>query len=204
MRRLLLTLLLALCAAPAAAQDTTAAVRASDAIRLSVWRQAEFTGEFPIAPDGTILHPLLSEVRVVGRTREQVREQIRQVLLRYENDPQFVFDYLYRVGVTGEVRLPNLYSLPPETTIGQAVAAAGGVAEFGRLDQVRLMRGGREVLLDLRNPSPEVAEMRIRSGDQIRVTRRGASWRDYVGLAAGLVAAVASVIAAVNVVGSSD
>lgn len=204
MRRILLTLLLALFAAPAAAQDTTAAVRPADAIRLAVWRQAEFTGEYPIAPDGTILHPLLSEVRVVGRTREQVREQIRQVLLRYENDPQFVFDYLYRVGVTGEVRLPNLYSLPPETTIGQAVAAAGGVAEFGRLDQVRLMRGGREVLLDLRNPSPEVAEMRIRSGDQIRVTRRGASWRDYVGLAAGLVAAVASVIAAVNVVGSSN
>jgi hypothetical protein len=69
---------------------------------------------------------------------------------------------------------------------------------------VRLMRGGREILLDLRNPSPEVAEMRIRSGDQIRVTRRGASWRDYVGLAAGLVAAVASVIAAVNVVGSGS
>lgn len=204
MRRILLTLVLALCAAPAAAQDTTAAVRPSDAIRLAVWRQTEFTGEFPIAPDGTILHPLLSEVRVVGRTREQVREQIRQVLLRYENDPQFVFDYLYRVGVTGEVRLPNLYSLPPETTIGQAVAAAGGVAEYGRLDQVRLMRGGREILLDLRNPSPEVAEMRIRSGDQIRVPRRGASWRDYVGLAAGLVAAVASVIAAVNVVGSEN
>jgi polysaccharide export outer membrane protein len=204
MRRILLTLLLALFAAPAAAQDTTTAVRPADAIRLAVWRQAEFTGEYPIAPDGTILHPLLNEVRVVGRTREQVREQIRQVLLRYENDPQFVFDYLYRVGVTGEVRLPNLYSLPPETTIGQAVAAAGGVAEFGRLDQVRLMRGGREILLDLRNPSPEVAEMRIRSGDQIRVTRRGASWRDYVGLAAGLVAAVASVVAAVNVVGGGN
>jgi protein involved in polysaccharide export with SLBB domain len=204
MRRILLTLLLALCAAPAAAQDTTATVRPADEIRLAVWRQPEFTGEFPIAHDGTILHPLLTEVRVVGRTREQVREQIRQALLRYENDPQFVFEYLYRVGVTGEVRLPNLYSLAPETTIGQAVAAAGGVSEFGRLDQVRLMRGGREILLDLRNPSPEVSEMRIRSGDQIRVTRRGASWRDYVGLAAGLVAAVASVVAAVNVVGGSN
>ena len=161
----------------AAAQDTTTAVRPSDAIRLSVWRQPEFTGEFPIAPDGTILHPLLAQVRVVGRTREQVRAQLREVLLQYERDPQFVFDYLYRVGVTGEVRLPNLYNLPPETTIGQAVAAAGGVAEYGRLDRVRLMRGGGEVILDLRNPSPEVAEMRIRSGDQIRVQRRGAGWR---------------------------
>lgn len=205
MRRLLLPLLLALCAVsvPAAAQDTTAAVRPADVIRLNVWRQPEMTGEFPIGPDGTILHPLLSEVRVVGRTREQVREQLRQVLLRYENDPQFVFDYLYRVGVTGEVRLPNLYPLPPETTISQAVAAAGGVAEFGRLEQVRLMRGGTEIILDLRDPSPQVAEMRIRSGDQIRVTRRGAGWRDFVGLGASLIAAVASVVGAVAVIQGS-
>jgi protein involved in polysaccharide export with SLBB domain len=204
MRRLLLTLLLALCAAPAAvpaaAQDTTTAVRPADVIRLSVWRQAEFTGEFPIAQDGTILHPLLSTVRVVGRTREQVRAQLREVLLQYERDPQFVFDYLYRVGVTGEVRRPNLYPLPPETTITQAVAAAGGVAEFGRLEKVRLIRGGREVILNLRDPSPEVSEMRIRSGDEIRVTRRGASWRDYVGLGASMIAAVASVVGAITVI----
>ena len=204
MRRLLFTLLLALCAAPAAvpaaAQDTTTAVRPADIIRLSVWRQAEFTGEFPIAQDGTILHPLLSTVRVVGRTRDEVRAQLREVLLQYERDPQFVFDYLYRVGVTGEVRLPNLYTLPPETTVAQAVAAAGGVAEFGRLEVVRLMRGGREVILDLRDPSPEVAEMRIRSGDQIRVTRRGASWRDFVGLGASMIAAVASVVGAITVI----
>lgn len=200
MRRLLLTLLLVLCAAPAAAQDTTAAVRPADVIRLNVWRQAEFTGEFPIAPDGTILHPLLSEVRVVGRTRDQVRAQLREVLQRYENDPQFVFDYLYRVAVTGEVRLPNLYTLPPETTIAQAVAAAGGIAEFGRMETVRLIRGGREMTLDLRDPSPEVTEMRIRSGDQIRVTRRGAGWRDYVGLGASMVAAIASVVGAITVI----
>lgn len=199
MRRLLLTLLLALAAAPAAAQDTTAAVRPSDAIRLSVWRQPEFSGEFPVAPDGTILHPLLAQVRVVGRTREQVRAQLLDVLRQFDREPQFVFDYLYRVAVVGEVRLPNLYNLAPETTIGQAVAAAGGFSEFARLDQVRLLRGGREIVLDLRNPSPEVAEMRIRSGDQIRVPRRGAGWRDVVSLGASIVAAIASVAAAVTI-----
>jgi len=198
MRRTLLTLLLVLCAAPAAAQDTTTAVRPADVIRLSVWRQPEFTGEFRIAPDGTILHPLLTEVRVVGRTREQVRAQLREVLLRYETDPQLVFDYLYRVGVTGEVRLPNLYNLPPETTLPQAVAAAGGVSDAGLLNQVRLLRDGRETILDLRNPPPEVAEMRIRSGDQIRIPRRGSTWRDYIGLGAAIVAAVASVVAAIR------
>ena len=138
MRRILLPLLLALAGAlPAAAQtDTTAAVRPADLVRLSVWRMPEFSGDFPVAPDGTIQHPLLTEVRVVGRPREEVRRQLREVLLRYENDPQFVFDYLYRVAVTGEVRLPNLYSLPPETSLSQAIAAAGGLSEFGRINDV--------------------------------------------------------------------
>lgn len=200
MRRMLLVLLLALAgAAPAAAQaDTaTAAPRPADVVRLNVWRQPEFTGEFPIAPDGTIGHPLLAEVRVVGRSRDDVRRQLREILLRYENDPQFVFDYSYRVAVTGEVRLPNLYSLPPETTIPQAIAAAGGVSEFGRLNDVRLVRGGQETVLDLRNPAGPAMEMRIRSGDQIRVTRRGSSFRDYLGLTASIVAAVGSVVAAI-------
>jgi protein involved in polysaccharide export with SLBB domain len=200
MRRILLALLLALAgAAPAAAQTDTAASapRPADVVRLSVWRQADFTGEFPIMPDGTIGHPLLSEVRVVGRSREDVRRQLREVLLRYENDPQFIFDYQYRVAVTGEVRLPNLYSLPPETTLPQAIAAAGGVSEFGRLNDVRLVRNGQETILDLRNPGGPLAEMRIRSGDQIRVTRRGSSFRDYLGLTASIVAAVGSVVAAI-------
>lgn len=205
MRRILLPLVLALaCALPAAAQtDTTAAVRPADLVRLTVWRMPEFTGEFAVGPDGTIQHPLLTEVRVVGRPRDEVRRQLREVLLRYENDPQFVFDYLYRVGVTGEVRLPNLYSLPPETSIPQAIAAAGGLAEFGRINDVRLIRGGQEMVLDLRDPSSQVMEMRIRSGDQIRVLRRGSSFRDYLGLTASLVAALGSVVAALTVLGNN-
>jgi polysaccharide export outer membrane protein len=201
MRRILLPLLLALaCAVPAAAQtDTTAAVRPADLVRLTVWRMPEFSGDFPVAPDGTIQHPLLTEVRVVGRPRDEVRRQLREVLLRYENDPQFVFDYLYRVAVTGEVRLPNLYSLPPETSLSQAIAAAGGLSEFGRINDVRLIRNGQEMVLDLRDPSAAAMEMRIRSGDQIRVPRRGSSFRDYLGLAASLVAAVGSVVAALAV-----
>lgn len=201
MRRILLPLLLAVAGAlPAAAQtDTAAAVRPADLVRLAVWRMPEFSGDFLVGADGTIQHPLLTDVRVVGRPREEVRRQLREVLLRYENDPQFVFDYLYRIAVTGEVRLPNLYSLPPETTLPQAIAAAGGLSEFGRINDVRLIRGGQQHVLDLRDPASPVMEMRIRSGDQIRVVRRGSSFRDYLGLTASLVAALGSVVAAITV-----
>jgi protein involved in polysaccharide export with SLBB domain len=199
-----LPLVLLLLAALLTHSGTTAAqeppsIRPGDVVRLAVWRLPEFSGDFTVAPDGTLLHPLLTEVRVVGRTRSEVQRDLREVLLRYENDPQLVFDYLYRVSVTGEVRLPGLYTLPPETTLGQALAAGGGATDLGRLDAVLLLRGGTETVLDLRNPSSEVAEMRIRSGDHLRVARRGAGVRDLLGLAASMVAAVASVVAALAV-----
>jgi polysaccharide export outer membrane protein len=197
MRRLLLLLaaLLALAhpargAAQAAADS--AFLRPGDMVRLVVFRQAELSGDFPVSAEGTLQHPLLAEVRVVGVSRTVIRERLREALSRYARDPSFVFDYLYRVGVTGEVRLPNLLALSPETTLGQAVATAGGANEFGRLDRVRLVRDGREMVLNLQSPDPAVAAMRVRSGDQIRVPRRTSLLRDVLGPFAAIVAAAAA------------
>src|SRR5215218_618260 len=178
MRRLLpLLLALPLAAAlpqRAAAQQTVAAATAAadsavlspgDMIRLQVFRQAEISGDFFVGPEGTIQHPLLSDVSVVNVPRHVVRERLRTALSRYERDPSFVFGYLYRIAVGGEVRLPNLYTLPPETTLGQAVAAAGGITEFGRLDRVHVIREGRDLVVDLQRPDGASAAMKVRSGD---------------------------------------
>ena len=197
MRRLLLLLVavllpLALPARGAAQAADSAFLRPGDLVRLAVFRQPELSGDFPVGSDGTLQHPLLSEVRVVGVSRAAIRERLREVLARYARDPSFVFDFLYRVTVTGEVRLPNLFSLSPETTLGQAVASAGGITEFGRLDRVHLVRDGRDVVVNLQSPDPAVASMRIHSGDQIRVTRRANLLRDYVGPFAAIIGAVAA------------
>ncbi|HEU4556994.1 MAG TPA: polysaccharide biosynthesis/export family protein, partial [Longimicrobium sp.] len=190
-RTLLLALVLPLAAAAlpprAAAQGTAAAaadsatLRPGDVIRLAVFRQPEFSGEFPIGSEGTIQHPLLADVNVVGLTRSAVRERLRAALARYERDPSFVFTFLFRIAVGGEVRAPNLYTLPPETTLGQAVAAGGGISEFGRLDRVSVLRDGQEMIVDLQRPDAATASMRIRSGDEIRVPRRRSLLRDVIG-----------------------
>ena len=200
MRRLLLLLVAALPAltfahpARAAAQAADSAfLRPGDMVRLAVFRQPELSGEFAVSAEGTLQHPLFSEVRVVGASRAVIRQRLRDALTPYVRDPSFVFDYLYRVAVTGEVRLPNLIALSPETTLGQAIATAGGVTEFGRLDRVRLIREGHEVVVNLQAPDAAVAAMRVRSGDQIRVPRRTSVLRDYLGPFASIVAAAAAV-----------
>ena len=197
MRRLLLLVVAVLLplahpARGAAQAADSAFLRPGDLVRLAVFRQPELSGDFPVSAEGTLQHPLLSEVRVVGVSRAMIRERLREALARYARDPSFVFDFLYRVAVTGEVRLPNLFTLSPETTLGQAVASAGGITEFGRLDRVHLVRDGRDVVVNLQSPDPAVASMRIHSGDQIRVTRRANLLRDYVGPFAAIIGAVAA------------
>jgi len=210
-RTLLLALVLPLAAAlppRAGAQNTAAAataaadsatLRPGDAIRLAVFRQPEFSGEFPIGPEGTIQHPLLATVSVVDVPRPVVRERLRQALSRYEREPSFVFNYLYRIAVGGEVRLPNLYTLPPETTLGQAVAASGGVTEFGRLDRVVILRDGQERVVNLQRPDASTASMRIRSGDEIRVSRRRNVLRDVIGPLGAVVGAITALTAALRI-----
>jgi polysaccharide export outer membrane protein len=203
MRRLLLLapLLTALAALPtrARAQADSVFLRPGDLIHLVVFRQADFTGDFTVGPEGTIEHPLLSDVNVVGVPRSVIRERLRTALTRYVRDPDFVFDFLYRVSVGGEVRLPNLLNLSPQTTIAQAVAAAGGATEFGRMDRVRLFRDGREMVINLQSPDENISAMRIHSGDQIRVTRRGNLLRDVLGPFASIVGAVAALAAVLSV-----
>ena len=178
--------------AGAIAAADSAVLSPGDVIRLSVFRQTELSGDFPIGPEGTIQHPLLADVSVVNVPRSVVRERLRVALARYEREPNFVFGYLYRIAVGGEVRQPGLYTLPPETTLGQAIAAGGSITEFGRLDHVLVLREGHEMVVNLQRPDNGSAGMRIHSGDQIRVTRRANLLRDYLGPFAAIVGAAAA------------
>src|SRR5829696_4609079 len=55
--------------APASAQEprapaAQAVLTPGDSVRIEVWRKPEFSGDFVVAPDGTITHPLFRSVRV--------------------------------------------------------------------------------------------------------------------------------------------
>lgn len=157
-----------------------------DALRVTVWRQAELSGEFPIAEDGTISHPLLREVLVAGLPVAGAEERVGAYLVRLETTPQFVVQPLLRVTVGGEVRQPSLYRFPPATSIAEAIALAGGASERGRLDRVRVFRDGREFRVDLTRPEAGAAQSPIRSGDQVFVERKRSLMRDYVAPAASV------------------
>jgi protein involved in polysaccharide export with SLBB domain len=171
------------------------ALSPGDQVRITVWRQPELSGDVNVLGDGTLGHPLYRNLYVAGIPIELVESRLRDYLSRYEADPQIVVEPLLRVVVGGEVRQPNLYSLPPEVTIAQAVALAGGPTERGRLDLVRLLRDGQVYVLDLTSPSSRAESIPIRSGDRIVVERRGESFfRAYVVPASSVLAAAAGLV----------
>lgn len=165
-----------------------------DKIQITVFRMPELSGEFVIDADGTINHPLYHSIVVTGVPLAEAEDRVRGVLLRLQTNPQFVIQPLFRVAVGGEVRQPNLYNLPPETTIAQAVAQAGGVTSDGMLDNVKLLRGGGESTLDLTQPGSVLSAMHVHSGDQIIVERRSSKFRDYIIPLGSVIAGLAGIV----------
>lgn len=157
-----------------------------DYVRVTVWRKPELSGEFLVAADSTLKHPLYQEVKVGGLGVAAAQERLRSYLTKLESSPQISIEPLFQVTVGGEVRSPNLYKLSPETNIAQAVALAGGPNERGRLEKVHLLRGGRDMLLDLTQADASAIRMTIESGDRIVLERRREVFRDVIGPLASL------------------
>ncbi len=198
MPRIVQTVLLVIsfCAATtlhAQSAATQQGLNPGDQVRIVVWRNTELSGDFTVSANGTLTHPLYKDVQVTGIPISAVEDRLRTFLTRYTTNPQFVILPLVKVVVSGEVRSPNVLSVPPETTVAQAVVLAGGPTANGQLDHVRLLREGQEIAVDLSRADSQAASLQIRSGDQILVSSKRNLLRDYVGPVMSTIGAVAAI-----------
>jgi polysaccharide biosynthesis/export protein len=198
-----LTLLaLVVLSVPASAQESRASsdqavLAPGDSVRIVVWRKPEFSGDFVVAPNGTVTHPLFRSVQVAGVPFATAEANLRRFLARFEENPEFVMEPLIRVAISGEVERPLVYALRPETTVAEAVARAGGATELGARNRVRVLRlepsGQQEqLIINLTDPEAGYGRIPIRSGDQIIVDRRKSFMRDILLPTLGVIGSVAS------------
>jgi protein involved in polysaccharide export with SLBB domain len=156
---------------PGGGRDVT--LMPGDIVRIEIWREEDLSGDFQVAPDGTVTLPLLGRQSVVGlpldRFRDTLLEQYRVEL----RNPSITITPLRRVHVLGEVNQPGLYPIDPTLSLAGAVALAGGATPSGDLGKIRVVRGG-EVLRLRVGPGATLESADVRSGDQIFVERR--SW----------------------------
>jgi polysaccharide export outer membrane protein len=189
---------LVLAQSPAPTSDETAALSPGDSVRIVVWRKPEFSGDFVVAPDGSVTHPLFRSVRVGGVPLRTAEANIRAFLVRFEQDPQFVMEPLLRVAISGEVGRPSVYAVPPGTSYAEAIARAGGTNQFGKRDHVLVFRSSASaraepLVLNLNQPERGIAAMPVRSGDQILVQRRKSFFRDIMIPTLSVIGSVASI-----------
>jgi polysaccharide export outer membrane protein len=145
-----------------------------DLVEITVWQRPELSGQFTVAQDGTLVHPLYRQVRVTDLPAAQVEDRLRSFLSQFEANPQVVVRPLYQVALAGQVFRPDIYTVQPGTTVTQVVTLAGGVTETADTEEVQLTRGTGVTEIDLRDIT--TVRMPVQSGDQILVKEKGTGW----------------------------
>ena len=183
--------------AQAAGDAANQTLSPGDQLRIVVYKDSDLTCDCVVGANGTIIHPLYREVPVTGVPLNVVEERIRVFLSKYKQTPQFVIQALVKIVVRGEARSPNIYSVPPETTIAQAVQLAGGATDNGRLDKIVVIRDRQSINIDLSRPDTEANMLQIRSNDQIVIGRKRQPLLQYIApvmSSAGLVLTLVNIL----------
>src|SRR3954454_3444085 len=100
-------------AAHQAERAEQAVLTPGDSVRIVVWRKPEFSGDFVIAPDGSITHPLFRDVKVAGLPFETAERTLRAYLAKCEEIPHVLVEPLIRVAVSGDVTRPQVFAVLP-------------------------------------------------------------------------------------------
>jgi Periplasmic protein involved in polysaccharide export len=176
---------------PAAAQTRDTAppapelLRPGDIIKLNVWREPEWSGEFTINENGIAVLPRLGEVHVTNMSADSLRRFLVDSLGRYLRNPSIEVTPLRTVQVLGAVQKPGLYPVPPSMTIGDVLAVAGGATSDGQPDRAVLRRDGKDLTMSLHSTT-RLADTPVRTGDQIFVPQRSWAARNPGLIAAGV------------------
>ena len=116
----------------------------SDVLAINVWKDTELTRTVTVRPDGKISLPLVGELEVSGLTAPGVQRLIVQRLTEYVSNPQVtvmvqeVKSQTYVI--VGKVGKPGSYELGKPTTVLEAIAIAGGLVEFAKASNIRIIR----------------------------------------------------------------
>ncbi len=107
-------------------------IGSGDVLQIDVFGHDDLNKTLKVSPTGLINFPLIGNIRVAGRTVDEVAEEVtRRLEEDYLRDPHVtvsVWEYLSQwVNVIGEVAQPGRYYMTGPTTLIDALSQAGGI-----------------------------------------------------------------------------
>jgi polysaccharide biosynthesis/export protein len=123
--------------------DADYTIGIEDVLVVSVWGEPALNLKVRVRPDGKITIPLVNDIRVEGRTAEEVRQTLTEGLGKYIREPKVTVIveeiHSFRVYVLGEVVNQGVHEFHSPTRILQALASAGGLTQFSK-KEITLLR----------------------------------------------------------------
>lgn len=119
-------------------------VQPGDVLQVSVWKEQDLTQQVLVRPDGGFSFPLAGDVSAIGKTVEQLRQELTSRLAR------FIPDLFVTVAVTeirgnkvyviGQVNRPGEFVVNPRVDVMQALSLAGGTTAFAAPNDIFVLR----------------------------------------------------------------
>ena len=172
--------------AGAAAKPRAYRINPGDELEIYVWGEERLSRDIKVLPDGTISFPLVGQVVALNKLPREVEQEIYTGLKSQyrETVPQVTVSVKNAVGmqfsIVGKVRAPGAFNTGRYVNVLEALALAGGPAEFADVNNVRILRksGGGLTVIRVRltdvlkgNPSERDLEglPQLESGDTVIV-----------------------------------
>lgn len=117
-----------------------------DDLEIIVWREPDISRTVRVRSDGKISMPVVDDIQASGATLPQLKKRITETLASFVDHPS-VYVMLNenrskKIYVLGKVNQPGVYGLDKDTTVLQAIALAGGFAEWAKKDDIVILRKG--------------------------------------------------------------
>ncbi|NBX65539.1 MAG: polysaccharide biosynthesis/export family protein [Proteobacteria bacterium] len=154
---------------------------AGDRITLSFLGERKDKNTYTIDQSGSLSAELLPPFAASGKTLGDLRRDIRSMLdlQAYHGDVFVSLESVRQLGVlvAGHVEKPGRQSVTPLQTVLEAIENAGGVLKTGSLRQIKLVRAGKTIPVDLYevigSKEMSIALPTLRDGDRIIVPPLG-------------------------------
>jgi polysaccharide export outer membrane protein len=117
-----------------------------DVLEILVWKEPDLSRTVRVRLDGKISLPLMDDVQAADSTLLHVKKRITEALRGYLDAPS-VYVMLEesrskKIYIVGKVNEPGEYVIEKDTSLLQAIAMAGGFAEWANKGDIVVMRRG--------------------------------------------------------------